>query len=85
MRAEPAESRRSDRDSLSPMQVAQHPLFTAREKIEMLEEMRAGFSNISDIDGFGFEADEIDVALAEVRLSALSGLTGAAMLEGHAR
>lgn len=74
MRAEPMESRVSGQGDLSPMKVAHHPLFTAREKIEMLEEMRAGFSNFHlDDDDLGFEAGEIDDAIEEVRLNAQNG------------
>ena len=33
---DPAESRSGGHEALSPMQIAHHPLFTAREKIEGL-------------------------------------------------
>ena len=86
MRTEPAEVRTGGAYIHSPMQVAQHPLFTPQEKIEMLEEMRAGVSNIySGADGSGFEADEIDEAVAAVRLSAQSDLGSADSLRGDAR
>ena len=40
MRTEPAEVRTGGAHIHSPMQVAQHPLFTPQEKIEMLAEVR---------------------------------------------
>ena len=72
---------RSAGPGLSPMQIARHPLFTAREKVEMLEEIRAGISSITlDSGPLGFAPDEIGDAIAEVRLGVENDSSGIALI-----
>jgi len=55
-------------ESLDPMRIAHHPLFTAREKIELLEELKDGVTRA--VDGPSeeeFSPDDIDAAIHEVR------------------
>jgi len=58
----------------SPMQIAHNPLFTAREKIEMLNELKAGVTGESaNPDQLGYDPDEIDAAIAEIKLEVQDG------------
>ena len=55
-------------NSLNPFQIAHNPLFTAREKIELLQRLKAEVRGApSALDEIGFSPDEIDDAIAEVR------------------
>ena len=61
---------------LDPMRIAQHPLFTAREKIELLEELKDGVTR--SVDGpneAGFSPEEIEAAIDEVRHAVERGAT----------
>jgi hypothetical protein len=85
MRLDSAESRAGGRDALSPMQIAHHPLFTAREKIEMLEEMKIGLSGPDlDVDGLGFSPEEIDEAIQEIKVEVQNGVGSETVLRGDA-
>ena len=58
----------------SPMQIAHNPLFTAREKIEMLNELKAEVTgHEANPDHLGFEPEEIDAAIAEIRQEVQDG------------
>lgn len=62
---------------LDPMRIAQHPLFTAREKIELLEELKDGVTRA--IDGPGeeeFTPEDIEAAIREVRTAVERGAAG---------
>jgi hypothetical protein len=56
---------------ISPIQIAHHPLFTAREKLELLYQLRAEAAE-SDRD-LGFDPDEIDLAIEDVKRNVESG------------
>ena len=59
----------------SPMQIAHNPLFTAREKIQLLNELKAGVTGeAANPDGLGYDPAEIDAAIAEIRLEVQEGL-----------
>ena len=70
-------------DNLSPMQIAHHTIFTAKEKIDLLHQLKAEVSsanaNGSDV---GFSADEIDEAIAEVRQGVQNDVGAGTVLEG---
>lgn len=66
----------SGHSTLDPMRIANHPLFTAREKIELLEELRDGVTRA--VDGPGvveFSPEEIEAAIDEVKQAAERGAT----------
>lgn len=63
-----------------PMQIAHHPLFTAKEKFDLLRQVRAEVSG--DDRAFGFGRDQVDAAIEEVKRSAQSGRQATAMLAG---
>lgn len=66
-------------EALSPNYIARHRLFTAREKIDLLEELRVGvvMAAAGDVDP-GFSTWEIDHAIDDVRRSVVRGETGSA-------
>lgn len=58
----------------SPMQIAHNPLFTAREKIEMLNELKAEVTGeASNPDHLAYDPAEIDAAIAEIKLEVQEG------------
>lgn len=58
----------------SPMQIAHNPLFTAREKIEMLHELKAEVTGeTANPDQLGYDPEEIDAAIAEIKLEVQEG------------
>ena len=58
----------------SPMQIAHNPLFTAREKIEMLSELKAEMTaEAANPDKLAYGPDEIDAAIAEIKLEVQDG------------
>lgn len=63
------------RDNLTPMQIAQHSLFTAREKLDLLQQLRADAAGAA-AEGreFGFTAGEIDEAIAHVHRGVQDGV-----------
>lgn len=70
-------------DQLNPMQIAHHTLFTAREKIELLNQLKAEATG-ADAEGaeVAFEPEEIDQAIAEVRRGVESGVGADTVLKG---
>ena len=55
-------------DNLAPMQIAHNTLFTAKEKIDLLHNLKAEVTSANaDGNDVGFDAEEIDAAIAEVR------------------
>jgi hypothetical protein len=60
--------RMGGKDQLNPMQIAHHTLFTAREKIDLLNQLKAEATGAQiEGDPVAFEPEEIDLAIAEVR------------------
>ncbi len=59
---------------VTPMHIAANPLFTAREKIELLQRMKAEVAGM-DQEGkpVGISPSEIEAAIAEVRHNAEIG------------
>ena len=59
----------------SPMQIAHNPLFTAREKIEMLNQLKAEVTGeAANPDGLAYDPTEIDAAIQEIKLEVQEGL-----------
>ena len=64
-------------DNLSPMQIAHNTLFTAKEKIELLHQLKADVTSANaNGDDVGFSADEIDAAIAEIEERGRGGSQG---------
>lgn len=61
-------ARMGGHDNLSPMQIAHNTLFTAKEKIDLLHQLKADVTSANaNGDDLGFTAEEIDAAVDEVR------------------
>lgn len=70
-------------DNLSPMQVARNPLFTAKEKIDLLHKLKAEVSSSNaNGDDLGFTAEEVDAAIAEVRQGVENDVGASTVLKG---
>ena len=65
--------------TLAPMLIARHPLFTAREKLGLLQAIRAEISAPGTASDLG--TDEVDAAIADVKQRIESGAGNAAVLE----
>ena len=58
----------------SPMQIAHNPLFTAREKIDLLNALKAEVTGeAANPDRLAYDPEEIDAAIAEIRLEVQDG------------
>ena len=69
----------------SPMQIAHNPLFTAREKIEMLNELKAEVTGEdANPDQLAYDPDEIDAAIAEIKTEVQDGTRPQISLAGGA-
>lgn len=71
------------RDNLTPMQIAQHSLFTAREKLDLLNQLRADATG-SEAEGraFGFTSGEIEEAIAHVHRGVQDGVGTETVFKG---
>jgi hypothetical protein len=68
------EARMGGRSSFTPMQIAHHTLFTAKEKLDLLNKIKAEVTGaVQNEDDLGFSPEEVDEAIAEVRLGAQNG------------
>jgi hypothetical protein len=62
-------------DNVTPMEIAHHTLFTAREKIELLNQLKADLTGAHhEGKPMAVDADEIDAAIAEVRQGVQDGV-----------
>ncbi len=58
----------------SPMQIAHNPLFSVREKLELLNKMKAEvIGEAANPDKLAFDPDEIDAAIQEIELEVQDG------------
>ncbi|WP_338722331.1 hypothetical protein [Devosia sp. XK-2] len=75
--------RMGGKDQLNPMQIAHHTLFTAREKIALLNQLKAEATG-APVEGgaVAFEPEEIDQAIAEVREGVEEGVGTETVLKG---
>jgi hypothetical protein len=69
----------------SPMQIAHSPLFTAREKIDLLNQLKAEVTGeAANPDQLGYDPEEIDAAIAEIKLEVQDGERPLpSFVEGH--
>lgn len=78
-----SEQRAGGKDSFTPMQIAHHTLFTAREKIDLLQKLKAEVSGaLANEHDLGFSPAEIDAAIEEVKLGAQNGEQTETILRG---
>lgn len=70
-------------DKITPMGIAHNSLFTAREKIELLSQLKADATAAGE-EGreIGFHAEEIDQAIEEVRQGVQDGVGADTVLKG---
>lgn len=62
-------------DTLSPYQIINDPLLTAREKLDLLHRLKAEVSDAAaSSTEIGFDPEEIDDALAELHRGAEDGV-----------
>ena len=78
-----AENRAGGGDRISPMQIAHNPLFTAREKLDLLQQLKLEVT-ADDHDRVGFSPEEIDEAIQDVKLGVQSGQGSETVLTGDA-
>lgn len=58
----------------SPMQIAHNPLFTAREKIDLLNELKAEVTGeTANPEDLAYDPAEIDAAIEEIKLEVQQG------------
>ncbi len=58
----------------SPMQIAHNPLFTAREKIKLLSQLKAEVTGeAANPDALAYEPSEIDAAIEAIKLEVQRG------------
>jgi hypothetical protein len=68
---------------LSPMQIARHTLFTAREKLDLLAQVKAqAMGALVEGDPVAFEPAEVDAAIAHVRDGVARGMGSETVLKG---
>jgi hypothetical protein len=75
--------RMGGQDNVTPMEIAHHTLFTAKEKIELLNQLKADAA-VAAQEGreIAVESDEIDAAIAEVRQGVQDGVGAETVLRG---
>ena len=75
--------RMGGRGQLNPMQIAHNSLFTAREKIDLLNQLKAEVTGAqAEGDPVAFDPEEIDQAIAEVREGVQRGVGTETVLKG---
>ena len=75
--------RMGGQDNVTPMEIAHHSLFTAKEKIELLNQLKAD-ATVAAQEGreIAVDGDEIDEAIAEVRQGVQDGVGAETVLRG---
>jgi hypothetical protein len=70
-------------DKVTPMSIAHNSLFTAKEKIELLNQLKADVTGATQ-EGkeLGLDPEEIDQAIAEVRRGVQSGVGTETIVKG---
>ena len=70
-------------DQLNPMQIARHTLFTAREKLDLLHQLKAEATGAQvEGDPVAFDPEEIDTAIAYVHDGVAQGVGTETVLKG---
>ena len=70
-------------DNVTPMSIAHNSLFTAKEKIELLNQLKADVTGATQ-EGkeIGFDPEEIDEAIAAVRQGVQTGVGSETVVKG---
>ncbi|UYN99409.1 MAG: hypothetical protein KIT02_16090 [Devosia sp.] len=70
-------------DMLEPMRIANHPLFTAQEKLDLLNQLKAEVTSVGQ-EGLevGFEPEAIEEAIAQVRAGVADGVGSQTVFKG---
>ncbi len=70
-------------DNVTPMSIAHNSLFTAKEKIELLNQLKADVTGATQ-EGkeIGFVPEEIDEAIAAVRQGVQTGVGSETVVKG---
>lgn len=77
------EKRAGGKDQLLPMHIAHNSLLTAREKIELLNRMKASATGaLEDGSDVGFDPAEVDEAIEVVRRGVQEGVGTETVLKG---
>lgn len=75
--------RMGGQNDVSPMQIAHNSLFTAKEKIELLTQLKYQVTAAhQDGDDVGFDASEVDAAIEDVRLGVEKGVGNESAFKG---
>jgi hypothetical protein len=70
-------------DKITPMGIAHNALFTAKEKIELLNQLKADVTGAGqEGQPYAFEPEAIDQAIAEVRQGVQEGVGRDTVLKG---
>jgi hypothetical protein len=76
-------NRQGGKERLRPMEIAHNSLFTAREKIDLLNELKAEVTGAQqEGHDLGVDAEEIDAAIAEVHQGVQSGVGTETVFKG---
>jgi hypothetical protein len=83
MAFEPDNGRADGNVETTPMQIAHHPTFTAKEKMDLLQQLKAEAMSIAE-DGVpvAFELSDIDTAIEDVKRRAEEGEHAFASMRG---
>jgi hypothetical protein len=83
MAFEPETGRTDENAPLTPMHIARHPTFTAKEKMDLLQQLKAEAVSIAE-NGMpvAFELSDIDTAIEDVKRSAEEGENAFASMRG---
>lgn len=75
--------RMGDTDSVTPMAIAHNSLFTAKEKLELLTQLKSDAAAAGEEGhALGFDAEEIDLAIAEVHQGVQDGVGTQTVIKG---
>lgn len=78
------DDRAGDHTALMPMQIAHHPVLTAREKLDLLTRLRAEVTGaLENSRDLGLSPGEIDQAIGEVKLDVENGIGEETILREH--
>ena len=77
------EDRAGGKDGLMPMQIAHNPLLTAREKLDLLNRLKAEVTGaLENSEDLGVSPSEIEEAIQEIRLDVQNGVGEETVLRG---
>ncbi|MGN6486662.1 MAG: hypothetical protein ACTHLT_02425 [Devosia sp.] len=77
------EDRAGGKDGLMPMQIAHNPLLTAREKLDLLNRLKAEVTGaLENSEDLGVSPSEIEAAIQEIRLDVQNGVGEETVLRG---